>query len=41
MHQTIIQTSRFAYANANVTTEYNVCKNKTQDILNLGGKSYR
>lgn len=42
MHQKITHTSRFAYATASVITEYNVCKNKTQDILNLGGRrSYR
>ena len=42
MHQKITHTSRFAYATANVKTENNVCRNKTKDILKLGGRrSYR
>lgn len=38
MHQKVTHTSRFAYATDSVVTENNVCKNKPQDILNLGGR---
>ena len=42
MLQKITQTSRFAYATASVMAEHNVCRNKTQDLINLGGmRSYR